>query len=197
MQKWIIGIVATCLVLSIGWAQGTKPPVEGKVLVLDLQRAVEECVEHRDMIAALRKRAADKRTEIEGQITGLQTDNEELMKTSLMQRDEAWYERLKKALGEQVTLKADETYHNLSVSDELARKMNALVRGAQQEARKIMRARGAEVVVISKLTPVSLETEAQWKDELINRRVLCSVDEIDITDQVKTAMDEWYKNRSK
>jgi Skp family chaperone for outer membrane proteins len=197
MQKWIIGLVATCLVLSIGWAQGTKEPVDGKVLVLDLQRAVEECDEHRDMVAALRKRAAEKKKEMEGQITTLQADNEELMKTSLTQRDEAWYERLKKALVEQVNLKVDETYHNVSVSDELARKMNALVRGAQQEARRIMRARGAELVLISKLTPVSLETEEQWKDELINRRVLCSVKEIDITDEVKAAMDEWYKNRAK
>ena len=195
MQKWIIGIVATCLVLSIGWAQGTTPPVQGKILVLDLQRVIEECLEHREMVASLRKRAADKREEMQGQVTSLQADNEELMKTSLTQRDEAWYERLKKALMEQVNLKADETYHNVSVSDELARKMNALVRGAQQEARKIMRARGAEAVIISKLTPVSLETEEQWKDELINRRILCSAKEIDITDEVRVAMDEWYKNR--
>ena len=99
---------------------------------------------------------------------------------------------VKKLLGSELKLKAEATYFKIETSDQITRMHNALIRGAQKEARTIMKERGAKMVIMSKMGPVALETEEQWKDEIINRAVICSVKTVDITDEVRTRMNKWW-----
>ncbi|MHC4339050.1 MAG: OmpH/Skp family outer membrane protein [Planctomycetota bacterium] len=195
MKNWILGLFVACLVLPIVWAQGGGPanPAEKvEVLILDLQGVIQNCDEQREKIAAIRKRVAENRQRMEAEIKGLQENNQSVLKTTISERDEKWYSNVESLLGKELKLKSEAAYFNIKTGDEYARMLNALIRGAQKEARDIMKERGAKMVIMSKMGPIALETEEQWKDEIINRAVICSDKTVDITDEVRRRMNAWW-----
>jgi len=165
-----------------------------RILVVDLQRVVETCDEATDLIAALNKEKTEKQRQLEDEIDKLKQREKELLDIHMSDRDPGWYDKIRQVQKEANEIKADQAYFLALANDRIARKLNALMRGAQMEARKIMRDRGASIVLISKTGEIRLETDQQLKDELINRRVLCLADEADITDEVLKRMNEWYAN---
>lgn len=166
----------------------------GRILVIDLQRVIETCDEATDLIAALNKEKAEKQRELEGEIEKLKERERQLLELRMSDRDPDWYEKIRQVQKEANEIKADQAYFLAVANDRIARKLNALMRGAQMEARKIMKERGADMVLISKTGEIRLETDQQLKDELINRRVLCLSDDADITDAVLKRMNDWYAN---
>ena len=196
MSKWSAGLIVIALALSVSWAENGA--ADGpNILIVDLQAVIEKCDEHADLIESEKKRADAKRKEMSDEVLKVQQEQETLLKTEPGDRMQDWYENVDKLFLAQAKLKAAEASYNLKVNDRLAKGLQALIVGAQEQARKIMRDRGAELVVISKMGPVNLATEQHFRDELINRRVLCANRKtgLDVTDDVRKAMNEAYKKR--
>jgi len=191
MKKITLVVLVACLSLPFAFAQGEKPePTD--VLVVDVQRAIEDCNEHKDLVEKLRKQIANKKQDVGEEVQRLKLKQEDLLKTELTKRNDDWYVEVEKALQDQARLKAEETYFISRLNDQLARKLNALIRGVQQHAKKIMNERGAKIVLTSKMDPIRLETQEDMKDELIRRRVMASVKDVNITEEVIKRMDAFY-----
>ena len=196
MRKIIPGAVVVCLILSVSWSQGEDQP-KHDILIVDVAHAVESCKEQSDLVAAVRKEAAAQQKRYSGRGNELQETQKSLMKQKLSLRDEQWYADVKKALEEEGHLKAVEANIKIRLADRVARGMEKLLISAKMAANKIMRARGAKIVLVSKMSTIKLDTEADFKDELVNRRVLAAIGGVDITTAVIAEMDLQYKARKK
>jgi len=196
MRKIILGALIVCLILSVSWSQGKNQPQQD-ILIVDVAHAVENCLEQAALVAAVRKEADALKKKYAGQVAELQVKHKRLMEQKLSLRDEQWYADVKAALEEQGHLKAVEANLNISIADRVARGMELLLRSAKQAASKIMRARGAKIVLVSKMSPIKLDTEADFKDELVNRRVLSAIPAVDITAAVIKEMNAQYVARRK
>jgi Skp family chaperone for outer membrane proteins len=190
--------VLIALVLALSgpslFAQDTKP----KILVVYLKKIIDESAEGKEFVGALKKRMADKKQEFAKNVDELKVQQQKLMEVELMNRDETWYKQVRAALEAQASLKVEEQFFIAKLNDQIARQINELLRGAQQEARSIMKARGADLVIISRMGPITINSDKELQDEIVFRRVLCAKDELDITDEVMKRMDEWYrKNKAK
>jgi Skp family chaperone for outer membrane proteins len=190
--------VLIALVLALAgpslFAQDAKP----KVLVVFLKKIIDDSAEGKEFVGALKKRMAEKKQEFAKQVEQLQEQQKKLMEVELMNRDEKWYTQVRAALEAQAALKVEEQFFIAKLNDQIARQINELIRGAQQEARSIMKARDADLVIISRMGKITINSDKELQDEIVFRRVLCAKDELDITDEVMTRMDEWYrKNKAK
>lgn len=194
MRKPVLIALVLALAGPALFAQDAKP----KVLVLSLKKIIDESAEGKQFVGALKKRMADKKQEFALNVQQLQEQQKKLMEVELMNRDEKWYKQVRKALETQASLKVEEQFFIAKLNDQIARQINELIRGAQTEARRIMKARGADLVIISRMGPIAINSDKELQDEIVFRRVLCHKDELDITDEVMKAMDEWYrKNKAK
>lgn len=193
MRKVTLTLVLVCLGLSSAYAQDVK----SDILIVDVQRAIEECQEHIDLVEVLRKQIAKKKKDVAEEVQRMKIKQEDLLKVELTKRNDDWYDEVEKVLHDQGRLKAEEAYFISRLNDQLARKLNSLIRGVQQESRKVMRERGAKMVLTSKMGPIRLETQDDMKDELIRRRVIAAVDGVNITDAVIKRMNEWYAKHGK
>lgn len=191
MRKYVLGALAVCLVTSVARAQAND------ILVVDAAKAVESCDEHAALVAAVKKQADQAQKHYSGQVKSLQERQKALMETKLSLRDGKWYADVKAALAEEGRLKAVEANIKIELSDKIARGMQKLMISARMAASKIMRARGAKLVLVSKMGKIRLDTENDFKDELINRRVLVSARDLDITEEVIAEMNKAYKARKK
>jgi Skp family chaperone for outer membrane proteins len=190
--------VLIALVLALSgpslFAQDTKP----KILVVYLKKIIDESAEGKEFVGALKKRMADKKQEFAKNVDELKVQQQKLMEVELMNRDETWYKQVRAALEAQASLKVEEQFFIAKLNDQIARQINELIRGAQQEARSIMKARDADLVIISRMGKITINSDKELQDEIVFRRVLCAKDELDITDEVMKRMDEWYrKNKAK
>ena len=193
MNKWTLAIIAALLVLPM--ASGHGPEQGPDVLVVDLQNVVETCDEHGDLVGRLKKEAQDLQDKYADQVKELQAQQRDLLSKPLSLRGKDWYPKVEEALKKEGELKAIEAFIKVDLSDKVARGMQALLRAARERALGIMKARGAKIVLASKLGKIKLETDADFKDELISRRVLCCDEGVDITDEVRKAMNEDYAKR--
>jgi len=176
-------------------AQEKPKPAKPKsgILVVSLMRAIDESDEGREILAKLREEQASKNQELTEQAQKLQEKVRELRQAKPADRDEAYYKELKKAMETSAHLEMEKRLFEMTKQDELARAMQQLLIGAQQEARTIMKERGAEIVLLTKTGPIELTTDQDVQQEFALRRVLCADDSIDITDEVIARMNKWYK----
>ncbi|MHC4957766.1 MAG: OmpH/Skp family outer membrane protein [Planctomycetota bacterium] len=201
MQKLSTGVVLACLVLSVGWAQGDKPvqPAPTPILIVDVQHVIETCKEHAALVAGLKAQADAKQKQFEGEVKALQAKQKELTEKSPTMRDDKWYEDLRAALLKQGELKALEAFHNVNLQDKVGRGIQDLLFSAKKAAEVIRKQRGAQFVIMSKMSPIKLATEEDFKDELLRRRVLTHDKKsgVDITADVIKRMDAEFVKRQK
>lgn len=190
MRMLALGLGALLFAASTAFAQEAKSPV----LFVDLQKVITECQEYQDLVEAAKKSQAAKQQEFEGEVKKLQDREKQLLETTLNDRNQAWFDELRKVQREAGELQAEINYQNALQADTIARKINSLMVGAQSESRKVMKERGAFIVFISKTGKIKLDTEAQFKDEIVRRRILVSDRGADITDAVLQRMNRWYEN---
>ena len=201
MYKTIVGVLFVCGALV--WAQGGDGGAAAKkgpmVLVVDLQKVVDECDEARALVGRLEKKAADERKRLQALADKLNLKATELRKSSNMSnRDPKFYEDQKKLALEAARLKVEQQLVKEKAGDDIVRKIEALWKDARMKARSIMNKRGAQIVLTSKMGPLVFENQKQLQDEFIVRRVLCiAAREADITQDVLQAMNADYKNRKK
>ena len=101
--------------------------------------------------------------------------------------------RIRDSLDTQSRLKAEEQYFVARLNDDVARRVNQLIRGAMQEARTLMKERGALLVLNSRMGRVQINSDQQMQEEGVLRRVLCAAPGTDVTDDVLTRMNKWFQ----
>ncbi len=193
MRTLIPGLCALLLTVSAARAQGEEP----KILYVDLQKVIFNCDEYHALVAAGKKAQVAKQKEFDERVTALKEREKALLETTLNDRTAEWFDKLKAAQKEQADLIAERNYINALMADKITRKINSLMTGAQQESRKIMKERGAYMVLVTKTGRITLDSETQLQEEVVMRRVLCAVDSANITNEVLKRMNDWYaKHRS-
>jgi Skp family chaperone for outer membrane proteins len=163
-----------------------------KVLIMDARRIIDESDEGKDFVQKLRQKMAEKEKEIIQQRQTLQEELKGILEAKLSDRNQAWYEKFREAARKEVNLKAEQMLFKQEVGDKLGRAITQIIRGAQQEARTIMKERGADVVIASKMGAITIESDQEFQQEIISRRVVCARPDIDITDEVIKRMNAWY-----
>ena len=167
-------------------------------LVMDVQRIIDDSAEGREFVIKLRQQIAEKKKDVTQRAQKLHEEVKGLMEAKLHDRDEEWYANFRAAAAKEVALKAEQVTFERELGDRLGRRITQIVRGAQQEARAIMKERGAEIVIASKMGPISVESDQELQREIISRRVVCARKDVDITDEVIKRMNKWWQdNKSK
>ena len=186
-----LAVVLSALVPSAAQAQDAT----SKVLIMDARRIIDESDEGKDFVQKLRQQMAEKEKEILGQRQKLQEELKGILEAKLTDRNKAWYAKFREAARKEVNLKAEQMLFKQEIGDELGRAITQIIRGAQQEARAIMKERGADVVIASKMGAITIESDQEFQQEIISRRIVCARPDIDITDEVIKRMNAWYKNQ--
>lgn len=187
-----LAVVSSAFVATAARAQETGT---SKVLIMDARRIIDESDEGKDFVQKLRLKMAEKEKEIVEKRQKLQEELKGILEAKLSDRNEAWYEKFREAARKEVNLKAEEMLFKQEVGDKLGRAITQIIRGAQQEARAIMKERGADVVIASKMGPITIESDQEFQQEIVSRRIVCARADIDITDEVIKRMNAWYKNQ--
>ena len=186
-----LAVVLSALVPSAAQAQDAT----SKVLIMDARRIIDESDEGKDFVQKLRQQMAEKEKEILGQRQKLQEELKGILEAKLTDRNKAWYAKFREAARKEVNLKAEQMLFKQEIGDRLGRAITQIIRGAQQEARAIMKERGADVVIASKMGAITIESDQEFQQEIISRRIVCARPDIDITDEVIKRMNAWYKNQ--
>ena len=198
MRKSTLSVLVVLALLAVAWSQGGQPKADdSKVLVVDVQHIIDESEEGREFVGRLRQKIAEKKKQIDEQVRALQESTKKLMERELPERDAKWYADVEKALAEQNRLKTEEQFFVAKVNDDIARSINELLRGAMETAKKIMRERGASIVLGSRMKPLQINNDQQLQEEVVLRRVICAKDEINITLEVLARMNKWYRENKK
>jgi hypothetical protein len=168
------------------------------ILIMSMIRAIDESDEGREIISRLKEEMATKKQQLTDQMARLQEEVRVLREMKPADRmNKQYYDDLEKAMQTQARLEMEKNIFLAKKQDEINRRMQQLLMGAQQAARDEMKARGGEIVLLTKTGPVELATDQDSQQELLYRRVLCADESIDITDAVIARMNDWYKkNRS-
>jgi Skp family chaperone for outer membrane proteins len=161
-------------------APKVQPPKSG-ILVLSMMRTIDESQEGKDVINKLKEEHASKKQELTERLAKLQEQVKVLREAKPADRTPEYYAELEKAMESSARLEMEKNIFLAKKQDELNRAMQQLLILAQEKAKEVMKARGAEVVLLTKIGPIELATEQDVQQELLMRRVLCYDDSIDIT----------------
>ncbi len=187
MNRFALSLLCVLLVLPSVRAEGPA------ILVCDMKRIAEGCDEAIELVEALKKRSDAKRAEMQADVNALQGKQRELLGKKLSERDLKWYEDYRAAVQQESELKAKAAIFNAQMNDDIARKIDQLMKGTRQEAAAVMKERGASMVLISKMGALKFENDEELKEEYIFRRVLCCDPALDITEEVLARMNKWWK----
>ena len=170
---------------------------QDKVLVIDVERVIDTTEEGRELVGKLKERVAEEEKRLQSAAKALQERKKALMTSKLDDKTPEYYELLKKALADHAQLEVDRQFFIMKLKDQIARRTNDIMRGAIQEARRIMRERGADVVISSRMTRFQVDSDKQFVDDLVVRRVICAKKGTEITKEVIKALDDSYRERKR
>jgi Skp family chaperone for outer membrane proteins len=182
-------------VLAVALLAQEKPAPKSKslVLVLSVRKIMDESDEGREFVKKLREEMlAEKQRITEGRAK-LQEKLKQLQEAKIEDRNPQFWEEFRATMEAGARLEMDEKILVAQKGDALARATQQLLLGAQQEARAVMKERGAEIVLLTKTGPFEVGSDRDFEQELVMRRVLCCDDALDITDEVIKRMNAWYK----
>lgn len=175
--------------------QKDKP--KSMILVVDMMRAIDESDEGRAVIATLKQEMAAQKQRYTEEKAKLQEKVKVLLAAKAADRTPEYYRDLEETMEKNAKIEMENNLFMAKTGDELNRATQQLLQGVQQEARAVMKKRGAEMVLMTKTGPIELATDEDQKQELLMRRVLCYDASVDITAEVIQRMNEWYqKNKS-
>jgi len=193
-------LAAVLIAASVGAQDegGGAKPGEFPILICDFGSIVETCNEAVDIEEAFNRERKREMEELEARAKKLEIEIKEIRENkNLSDRDDQTYAALKKAIEDKGRLDAEMAYLNIRGQDFLQRRMQELLRGAKQFAKEIMTEREAHLVLATKIGPIQLETQQDFQDELLRRRVVAHVPGVDITAEVMKRMNEDYERRKK
>ncbi len=184
--------LALPLLATAVFAQDKNKP-QSSILVINMLRAIDESDEGRAVIATLREEMATQKQRYTEEKTKLQEKVKVLLAAKPADRTPEYYKELEQAMETDARLEMEKNIFMAKKGDALSRALQQLLQGAQQEARAVMKARGAQIVLLSKTGPIEVVSDQDFQQELLMRRVLCHEDVIDITQEVIDRMNDWYK----
>jgi Skp family chaperone for outer membrane proteins len=170
-----------------------KAKPKSKILVINMLRTIDESDEGRAVIARLREEMATQKQRYGDEMTKLQEKVKQLRDAKPQDRTPEYYKELEEAMATNARLEMEKNIFMAKKGDELSRALQGLLQGAQQEARMVMKERGADIVLLTKTGPLEVVSDQDFQQELLMRRVLCFDESIDITDDVIARMNDWYK----
>ncbi|MCK6458744.1 MAG: OmpH family outer membrane protein [Planctomycetes bacterium] len=188
----LLGIVAFAAL-----AQDKPQPTKSGIVVLNMMRTIDESDEGKDIINKLKEEQASKKQSLTDQLAKLQEKVKILREAKPADRTPEYYQELEKAMETSARLEMEKNIFLARKQDELNRAMQQLLILAQQTAREVMKERGAEVVLLTKMGPIELATDQDVQQELVMRRVLCHEDSLDISQAVIDRMNKWYKENKR
>jgi Skp family chaperone for outer membrane proteins len=188
----LLGIVAFAAL-----AQDKPQPPKSGIVVLNMMRTIDESDEGKDIINKLKEEQASKKQDLTNRLAKLQEEVKVLREAKPADRTPEYYQELEKAMESSARLEMEKNIFLAKKQDELNRAMQQLLILAQQTAREVMKERGAEVVLLTKMGPIELATDQDVQQELVMRRVLCHEDALDITQAVIDRMNKWYKDNKR
>jgi Skp family chaperone for outer membrane proteins len=171
-----------------------KPKAKSPILIVNILRIKDDTDEGRELVTRLNQEMAAEKQRLTDEAMKLQEKIKQLREAKLADRTQEYYKELEVAMGTQARLEMDKQLFLARKGDELSRAMQQLLIGAMEEARGVMKERGAEIVLASKTGPFEITTDQQFQEELVMRRVICCTDDVDITNEVIERMNAWYKN---
>lgn len=183
------------LLAAVAFAQEDKAKAKPRsgILVINMLKAIDESEEGRAVIARIREEMATQKQRYADEMTKLQEKVKVLREAKPQDRTPEYYKELEQAMETHARLEMEKNIFMAKKGDELSRALQGLLQGAQQEARAVMKERGAEIVLLSKTGPIEVVSDQDFQQELLMRRVLCLEESIDITNEVIERMNEWYK----
>jgi len=185
-----IAVFAAVLAFA-GAARAEDPPF----LIVNLQQLIDESDEGQEFVKKLQDEIAAKKEKVQAKVRELEARQKDLLDIQPVNRTDQWYEDVRDLFRNISELKAEEQYFIAKKNDEMARAITQLIQGAQTEARKIMRKRGALMVLITRTGPLQINDQNDLKDEILFRRVLVADPKasLDITKEVLEAMNKWFR----
>ncbi len=172
--------------------EGKSKPKSG-ILILSMLRAIDDSDEGRSVVQKLREEMAAQKQRYTDEKAALQETVKQLLQLKPGDRTDEFWKQMEDAMEKDARLEREKNIVLAKKGEELSRALQQIVQGAQQEARAIMKERGAEMVLLSKTGPIELMSDQDFQQEMLMRRVLCHDDAIDITDEVIARMNKWYK----
>jgi len=185
-------VLALPLLAAAAFAQGDDQP-KSRILVINLLRTIDESDEGRAVIARLKEEMASEKQRLADDAAKLQEKVKVLLAAKPADRTPEYYKELEQAMETNARLEKEKNIFMAKKGDELSRALQGLLQGAQQEARAVMKEKGADIVLLSKTGPIEVVSDQDFQQEMLMRRVLCLEDSIDITDIVIERMNDWYK----
>lgn len=186
--------LAVSLLAAVAVAQEkTKPASKSGVLVVNILRLIDESDEGRDLVAKLREEMTTKKQQLTEEGAKLQERVKVLLDAKPADRGNDYYIELQQAMETKARLDMEQNLFMAKKGDELNRALQQLLIGAQDEAKKEMKERGGEIVLLTKTGPIEVVADKDFQQELFMRRVLCFDESLDITGDVIQRMNAWYK----
>ena len=185
-------LLALPLLSAAALAQGDDQP-KSRILVINMLRTIDESDEGRAVIARLKEEMATEKQRLADDAAKLQEKVKVLLAAKPADRTPEYYKELEQAMETNARLEKEKNIFMAKKGDELSRALQGLLQGAQQEARAVMKERGADIVLLTKTGPLEVVSDQDFQQELLMRRVLCFDQSIDITDDVIARMNDWYK----
>ena len=188
--------VAVLVLLSLlAWAQGNDAPAPS-ILIVHMQHVVENCEEAKDAVAELRTEKNARQKEFDARIQGLRKQAEGLKKKKLSERDPDFLKQVYEVEFQLAKLQAEASQESIRLSDQMVRKLAGILKDAKAAAEQVMTQKGADYVLVSRVGPITLESEKDLTAEYVGRRVLAWKDPAaNVTKDVVALMNEWYKKR--
>ncbi len=186
-------VLALPLLAAAASGQEEKSKPKSGILILSMLRAIDDSDEGRSVVTKLREEMAAQKERYTVEKTKLQEKVKQLLQLKPGDRTAEFWKQMEEAMETDARLEREKNIVLAKKGEELSRAIQQLVQGAQQEARAIMKERGAEIILLSKTGPIELMSDQDFQQEMLMRRVLCHDDSIDITDEVIRRMNKWYK----
>jgi len=186
-------LLALPLLAAAVHGQEDKSKSKSGILILSMLRAIDDSDEGRSVVQKLREEMATQKQRYTDDKTKLQETVKQLLQLKPAERTAEFWKQMEEAMETDARLEREKNIVLAKKGEELSRALQQIVQGAQQEARAIMKERGAEIVLLSKTGPIELMSDQDFQQEMLMRRVLCHDDAIDITDEVIQRMNKWYK----
>lgn len=194
MKNVILGVIVLTAALAIAQGEASRKPV---VLVVALQAVIDECDEAKDVIGALSQKEAEKGKAISAKTKDLEARKKDLLGKKLSDRDQKWYDEFASVAKADSEIKSEAAHFEVTTADEKARLLNAILREARGVAERIRSERGADVVLVSKMSALGFEDSKELQEEYLFRRVLAAAPGADITKDILEALNASYKARKK
>jgi Skp family chaperone for outer membrane proteins len=192
MKSWIFAFFVP---FALAGCQDLTAP---SVLVFDLQRAVENCDEAREVIEELARKRAEEQKVIDQRRKEMSEQQAALKKKAMQDLTEEDLKKIRE-LNERIgALTGQAEEFNVRIGLRLLSQSQGLWQDAQKFAKEIMKERGAEVVVLTRAGPLRIGNDEQLSQEYLLRRAVVADEKAqDITEEVIARMNADYKARKK